>query len=82
MLASDAPFTPGTAPQVLVETVGVGQSETAVADLVDCLVLVLPPLGGDELQARGRRARLAAACASARPSARGSGSPLAADRPQ
>eukprot|EP00887_Chlorella_sp_A99_P007428 scaffold2.g7428.t1 len=36
---------------VLVETVGVGQSETAVVDLVDCLVLVLPPLGGDELQA-------------------------------
>lgn len=36
--------------QVLVETVGVGQSETAVQDLVDVFVLVLPPVGGDELQ--------------------------------
>lgn len=36
--------------QVLVETVGVGQSETAAADLVDCLLLVMPPVGGDELQ--------------------------------
>ena len=35
---------------VLVETVGVGQSETAVSKLVDCMVLVLPPVGGDELQ--------------------------------
>ena len=33
------------------ETVGVGQSETAVQDLVDVFVLVLPPVGGDELQA-------------------------------
>jgi LAO/AO transport system kinase len=33
-----------------VETVGVGQSETAVADMVDLLVLLLPPGGGDELQ--------------------------------
>lgn len=41
--------------QVLVETVGVGQSETAVQDLVDVFVLVLPPVGGDELQAGGRR---------------------------
>jgi hypothetical protein len=38
--------------QVLVETVGVGQSETAVQDLVDIFVLVLPPVGGDELQVR------------------------------
>ena len=37
---------------MLVETVGVGQSETAVQDLVDCFVLVLPPVGGDELQVR------------------------------
>jgi LAO/AO transport system kinase len=37
--------------RLLVETVGVGQSEIAVADLVDCMLLVLPPVGGDELQA-------------------------------
>ena len=36
--------------RILVETVGVGQSEIAVADLVDCMVLVLPPVGGDDLQ--------------------------------
>jgi GTPase len=35
---------------VIVETVGVGQSETAVADLVDCFVLLAAPGGGDELQ--------------------------------
>jgi len=35
---------------VIVETVGVGQSETAVADLVDMFVLLLAPGGGDELQ--------------------------------
>ncbi len=35
---------------VIVETVGVGQSETAVADLVDLFMLLLPPGGGDELQ--------------------------------
>lgn len=35
---------------VLVETVGVGQSEVAVADLVDLFVLVASPTGGDELQ--------------------------------
>ena len=35
---------------VLVETVGVGQSEVAVAGMVDCLVLVIAPGGGDELQ--------------------------------
>jgi LAO/AO transport system kinase len=35
---------------VLVETVGVGQSETAVAEMVDMFVLILPPAGGDELQ--------------------------------
>jgi LAO/AO transport system kinase len=35
---------------VLVETVGVGQSEVAAADLVDVLVLVTAPAGGDELQ--------------------------------
>lgn len=35
---------------VMVETVGVGQSEVAVADLVDLFVLVASPAGGDELQ--------------------------------
>ena len=35
---------------ILVETVGVGQSETAVADMVDCFLLLLLPGGGDELQ--------------------------------
>jgi LAO/AO transport system kinase len=35
---------------VLVETVGVGQAETAVANITDMFVLILPPTGGDELQ--------------------------------
>jgi LAO/AO transport system kinase len=35
---------------VLVETVGVGQSETAVADMTDLFMLLLLPSGGDELQ--------------------------------
>ena len=35
---------------VIVETVGVGQSETAVADMTDLFVLLLLPGGGDELQ--------------------------------
>ena len=35
---------------VLVETVGLGQSEVAVDGCVDALLLVLPPAGGDELQ--------------------------------
>lgn len=35
---------------VLVETVGIGQSETAVVDLVDTFVLLVAPGGGDELQ--------------------------------
>ncbi len=35
---------------VIVETVGVGQSETAVADLVDLCLLMIAPGGGDELQ--------------------------------
>ncbi|KAK2082093.1 hypothetical protein P7K49_039663 [Saguinus oedipus] len=34
---------------ILIETVGVGQSEFAVADMVDMFVLLLPP-AGDELQ--------------------------------
>jgi LAO/AO transport system kinase len=36
---------------VIVETVGVGQSETAVAGMVDCLLLLQLPNAGDELQA-------------------------------
>lgn len=35
---------------VLIETVGVGQSETMVAHLCDIFVLLLAPAGGDELQ--------------------------------
>lgn len=35
---------------VLIETVGVGQSETVVAELSDVFVLLLAPAGGDELQ--------------------------------
>ncbi|HYL32781.1 MAG TPA: methylmalonyl Co-A mutase-associated GTPase MeaB [Stellaceae bacterium] len=35
---------------VIVETVGVGQSETAVADLVDLCLLMIAPGAGDELQ--------------------------------
>ena len=35
---------------IVVETVGVGQSETAVADMVDLFLLLLLPAGGDELQ--------------------------------
>ena len=35
---------------ILVETVGVGQSETEVADVVDEFVLLISPAGGDELQ--------------------------------
>ena len=35
---------------ILVETVGVGQSETTVADMTDMFVLLLLPAGGDELQ--------------------------------
>jgi LAO/AO transport system kinase len=35
---------------VLVETVGVGQSETAVSDMVDIFVLLVSPGGGDDLQ--------------------------------
>ena len=35
---------------VLIETVGVGQSETMVAGMADLFVLLLAPAGGDELQ--------------------------------
>lgn len=35
---------------ILIETVGVGQSETLVADMTDLFILLLAPAGGDELQ--------------------------------
>jgi LAO/AO transport system kinase len=35
---------------VIVETVGAGQSETSVAEMVDMFLLILPPAAGDELQ--------------------------------
>ena len=35
---------------VLIETVGVGQSETMVAEMADLFLLLLAPAGGDELQ--------------------------------
>lgn len=36
--------------RIIVETVGVGQSETAVRDLTDAFLLLMLPGGGDELQ--------------------------------
>jgi LAO/AO transport system kinase len=35
---------------VIVETVGAGQAETTVAEMVDMFLLILPPAAGDELQ--------------------------------
>jgi LAO/AO transport system kinase len=35
---------------ILVETVGVGQSETMVAEMVDCFLVLMLPGAGDELQ--------------------------------
>jgi len=35
---------------VIVETVGVGQSEITVKNMVDFLTLLIPPVGGDEVQ--------------------------------
>ena len=35
---------------IIIETVGVGQSETMAADMTDVLVLLLQPGGGDDLQ--------------------------------
>jgi LAO/AO transport system kinase len=35
---------------IIVETIGAGQSETTVAEMVDMFVLILPPAAGDELQ--------------------------------
>jgi LAO/AO transport system kinase len=36
--------------RVIVETVGVGQSETEIADMVDLFILLIAPGGGGELQ--------------------------------
>lgn len=35
---------------VIVESVGVGQSEVSISECVDMLLLLVPPAGGDELQ--------------------------------
>lgn len=35
---------------VLVETVGIGQSEVSASQVVDMLILIVPPGGGDGLQ--------------------------------
>lgn len=35
---------------IVVETVGVGQSETVVAEMTDLFILLMAPAGGDELQ--------------------------------
>ena len=35
---------------ILIETVGVGQSEVLVSEVADMFILLLPPVGGDELQ--------------------------------
>jgi LAO/AO transport system kinase len=35
---------------ILIETVGVGQSETVVAEISDLFILLMAPAGGDELQ--------------------------------
>ena len=45
-LVREAPFD-----LILVETVGVGQSEVEIAGLADCTVVVLVPEAGDEVQA-------------------------------
>ena len=39
---------------IVIETVGVGQTEYAVASMVDCFLLVLAPGGGDEIQGMKR----------------------------
>jgi LAO/AO transport system kinase len=35
---------------IIIESIGVGQAETAVADITDLFMLLLPPAAGDELQ--------------------------------
>jgi LAO/AO transport system kinase len=49
LLCAAAGFDP-----ILIETVGVGQNETEVSDLVDAVVLLLQPGAGDELQGMKR----------------------------
>lgn len=39
---------------VIVETVGIGQSETAIADITDMFILLLSPGGGDTIQGMKR----------------------------
>ena len=39
---------------ILIETGGVGQSQVAIRELVHCLVMVVPPAGGDDIQAMKR----------------------------
>lgn len=39
---------------ILIESVGVGQSESSLSELVDIFVLVIPPGSGDDLQALKR----------------------------
>ena len=57
---------------ILVETVGVGQSETAVADLTDCFVVLMLPGAGDELHGRIKKGilELADIIAQSRPTMR------------
>ncbi|MCS7167966.1 MAG: GTP-binding protein [Gemmatales bacterium] len=35
---------------IIVETIGVGQADVAIGDLVDCVTLLIPPESGDEIQ--------------------------------
>ena len=39
---------------IIIESGGVGQSQVSIRGLVDCLVVVIPPAGGDDLQAMKR----------------------------
>jgi Methylmalonyl Co-A mutase-associated GTPase MeaB len=49
---------------VIVETVGLGQSEVEVEQTVDVLLLLLPPAGGDDLQVSTLKLRSASSCTS------------------
>ena len=56
---------------VIVETVGVGQSETAVADMVDCFVLLIAPAAGTSSRASsGASSSWPTSSPSTRPTAR------------
>ena len=66
---------------VIVESVGAGQSETAVAEMADMLVLILPPAAGDELQGSSAASSSSPiSCSSTRPTA-SLLEPLCAPRP-